>query len=87
MKRYNLKKAIDINEEIETLERERNYMQNVFTDGINQVNFTGSTKQASLYYNELNKIGAVEDVRNMAETIIMKFSKRIDELTKEFESL
>lgn len=87
MKRENLKKAIDINDEIETLERERNYMQNVFEDGINQVDFTGSAKRASLLYNELNKIGAVEDVRNMAETIIMKFSKRIEELTKEFESL
>ena len=87
MKRENLKKAIDINDEIETLERERNDMQNVFEDGINQVDFTGSAKRASLLYNELNKIGAVEDVRNMAETIIMKFSKRIEELTKEFESL
>lgn len=87
MKIENLNKAIEINKKIEQLERERSYLYDVFVEGISHIIFAEAVKQSHLSFTELNEIGAIEDVEKIVETIILKFDKRIEELTKEFESL
>ncbi len=87
MKREDLKRAIELNKEIEELERNRNFLEANTKNCSYDIGFNGERYNAVICVSELSQIEALEDVEKFKNIILEKFNNKIEELTKEFESL
>ena len=87
MKRENLVKAILIGNKIKDLERERGYLENTSKGCQCDVRFIGAKYDSTVFVSYINQIDATDDVQKLIGTLLSKFDKKIEELTKEFESL